>query len=210
MLAGASVTREARAAADQAVGGRLSGGYEAVMPESSETEPVEKLTKAGAKAELKGLAEAIRLADAAYYQEDTPTLTDTQYDKLRQRLLPIEARFPDLKQADSPSDAVGVALTSGFKTVSHLKPMLSLDNIFRMRTSFRYTVQLRIATTVLPRPADRVSARHSRPWPRGAAHRPLAVTARRRRWTTPLPLPRRPIDHSEHHKILSSACPATN
>ncbi|MEQ1782992.1 MAG: NAD-dependent DNA ligase LigA [Hyphomonadaceae bacterium] len=100
------------------------------MADTSETKPVEKLTKAAAKAELKKLAESIRAADAAYYQEDAPTLSDADYDKLRQRLLAIEAQFPELKQADSPSDAVGVAVASGFGKVTHLKPMLSLDNLF--------------------------------------------------------------------------------
>ena len=100
------------------------------MPDLSEPKPVEKLTKAAARAELKKLAEAIRAADAAYYQDDAPSLTDADYDGLRQRLLAIEARFPELKQADSPSDAVGVAVASGFGKVTHLKPMLSLDNLF--------------------------------------------------------------------------------
>ncbi len=97
---------------------------------TSDHKPVEKLTKAAAKAELKSLAEAIRAADAAYYQDDAPALTDGDYDKMRQRLLAIEARFSELKQADSPSDTVGVAVASGFGKVTHLKPMLSLDNLF--------------------------------------------------------------------------------
>lgn len=97
---------------------------------TSESKPVEKLTKAVAKTELKSLAAAIRAADAAYYQDDAPTLTDADYDKLRQRLLAIEAHFPELKQADSPSDAVGVEIASGFGKVTHLRPMLSLDNLF--------------------------------------------------------------------------------
>jgi DNA ligase (NAD+) len=92
--------------------------------------PVDKLTKAAASAELKRLAEAIRTADAAYYQDDAPAMDDAAYDALRQRLTAIEARFPELKLADSPSDAVGAAPVGGFGKVTHLKPMLSLDNLF--------------------------------------------------------------------------------
>ncbi len=44
------------------------------MPETSDT-PVSKLTQAAAKAELKKLGTAIRKADAAYYQDDSPDLT---------------------------------------------------------------------------------------------------------------------------------------
>src|SRR6185312_6478473 len=76
------------------------------------------------------LAEAIRAADVTYYQKDAPHLSDAEYDKLRLRLNEIEARFPDLKTAESPTQTVGAALTSGFGRVEHLKPMLSLDNLF--------------------------------------------------------------------------------
>ncbi len=102
----------------------------ASQSKSSGPKPVEELTKAAAKTELKKLAEAIRVADAAYYQDDAPSLSDAEYDALRQRLLAIEEKFPELKQGDSPSDTVGVAPGGAFGTVQHLKPMLSLDNIF--------------------------------------------------------------------------------
>ena len=131
------------------------------MPNAPDAKPVEKLTKAAAKAELKKLAERIRAADAAYYQEDAPTLTDADYDKLRQRLLAIEAHFPELKQADSPSDAVGVAVASVFGKVTHLKPMLSLDNLFadaevgefidRVRRFLNLTADEEVALTAEPK-----------------------------------------------------------
>jgi DNA ligase (NAD+) len=100
------------------------------MPKSSAETPVDKLTKIAAKAELKKLGQAIGAADAAYYQDDAPELTDADYDALRNRLNAIEEQFPDLKQVDSPSQKVGVAPTGGFGKITHLKPMLSLDNLF--------------------------------------------------------------------------------
>lgn len=133
----------------------------ASQTKSSGPKPVEDLTKAAAKTELKKLAEAIRVADAAYYQDDAPTLTDAAYDALRQRLLAIEAKFPELKQGDSPSDAVGVAPTGAFRTVEHLKPMLSLDNIFedgdisdflgRVRRFLNLGVDEEVAVTAEPK-----------------------------------------------------------
>ncbi|MBI1358736.1 MAG: NAD-dependent DNA ligase LigA [Alphaproteobacteria bacterium] len=92
--------------------------------------PVSKLKKAEAKAEWSRLVEAIRAADQAYYQSDAPHMSDADYDGLRLRLIEIETRFPDLKSADSPTQTVGAAPVSGFGKVEHLKPMLSLDNIF--------------------------------------------------------------------------------
>jgi len=96
----------------------------------SEAIPVETLTPEEAAAELARLAALIAEADAAYYQEDAPVLTDAEYDAARQRNLAIEARFPDLKREDSPSDRVGAAAQDGFAKAAHAAPMLSLDNAF--------------------------------------------------------------------------------
>lgn len=123
--------------------------------------PVDKLTKAAATAELKRLAEDIRAADAAYYQDDAPAMSDADYDALRQRLSAIEVRFPELKQADSPSEAVGAAPVGGFGKVTHLKPMLSLDNLFadeevsefiaRVRRFLNLKAEEEIAVTAEPK-----------------------------------------------------------
>ena len=90
----------------------------------------EDLTEAQAKAELMRLALEIGANDRRYYQEDAPSLTDAQYDRLRERNKAIEARFPKLVRADSPSKRVGAAPARGFAKVRHAVPMLSLDNAF--------------------------------------------------------------------------------
>lgn len=91
---------------------------------------VEALTEVQARKELARLATEIRLADAAYYADDDPHLTDAAYDALRRRNLAIEAAFPHLKRSDSPSDSVGVTVKDGFGKIEHGVPMLSLDNAF--------------------------------------------------------------------------------
>ncbi|MGE4528066.1 MAG: NAD-dependent DNA ligase LigA [Rhodospirillaceae bacterium] len=92
--------------------------------------PVEALSPLEAAAELARLAKLIAAADAAYYQKDAPDLTDADYDALRRRNAEIEARFPELARADSPSRRVGAAPAEGFRKVRHAVPMLSLDNAF--------------------------------------------------------------------------------
>ncbi|MEM1087738.1 MAG: NAD-dependent DNA ligase LigA, partial [Pseudomonadota bacterium] len=92
--------------------------------------PVDELDEADARRELARLATEIKLADAAYYGDDDPHLSDGEYDALRQRNLAIEARFPALKRKDSPSDRVGVRASEGFGKITHGEPMLSLDNAF--------------------------------------------------------------------------------
>ena len=102
-----------------------------------------KLTEAQAKAELKRLATEIATHDKRYYQEDAPTVTDAEYDALRQRNAVIETRFPDLVRADSPSKKVGAAPTGKFKKVRHALPMLSLDNAFAEQDVVDFVMRIR-------------------------------------------------------------------
>jgi len=96
----------------------------------SSTIPVERLTAGQAKAELKRLAAEISGHDKRYYQEDRPTVSDAAYDALRRRNEEIEARFPDLVRADSPSRRIGAPPAQKFAKLRHAVPMLSLGNAF--------------------------------------------------------------------------------
>jgi DNA ligase (NAD+) len=91
---------------------------------------VDELSQRAAAAELERLAAEIAKHDRAYYQEDAPTISDAEYDALRQRNAAIEARFPELIRADSPSKRLGAAPSEKFEKVRHRVPMLSLDNAF--------------------------------------------------------------------------------
>jgi DNA ligase (NAD+) len=99
------------------------------MSDSSKT-PVDKLTEAQARVELKRLATEIAAHDKRYYQEDAPTVSDAEYDALRRRNDEIEAQFPGLVRADSPSRRVGAQPAQKFAKVRHRVPMLSLGNAF--------------------------------------------------------------------------------
>lgn len=90
----------------------------------------DKLTKAQAMSELERLAGEIAEHDKRYYQEDAPSVSDADYDALRQRNEAIEARFPDLVRPDSPTGRVGAAPSEKFEKVRHAVPMLSLGNAF--------------------------------------------------------------------------------
>jgi len=91
---------------------------------------VEKLTKAQAKVEHMRLALELEGHDKRYYQDDAPSVTDAEYDALRQRFNAIEKRFPEFVSSDSPSQKVGAAPSGRFKKVRHAVSMLSLDNAF--------------------------------------------------------------------------------
>ena len=95
---------------------------------SDDATPPEALTRDAAERELERLAQEIRRHDELYYTQSAPELSDAAYDALRRRNEAIEARFPDLKRADSPSDRVGAPPASSFAKVRHSRPMLSLGN----------------------------------------------------------------------------------
>jgi DNA ligase (NAD+) len=88
------------------------------------------LSEAEARERLAELTGQLAEANRAYYQEDAPTLDDAEYDALKRELAALEARFPDLKQPDSPTEQVGAAPSEGFSKITHAERMLSLANAF--------------------------------------------------------------------------------
>ena len=95
---------------------------------SDDITPPEALTRDAAGRELERLAREIGRHDELYYTHSAPELSDAEYDAMRRRNEAIEACFPDLKRADSPSERVGALPASTFAKVRHSRPMLSLGN----------------------------------------------------------------------------------
>jgi DNA ligase (NAD+) len=91
---------------------------------------VSKLTMEQAKAELAQLADVLNTANRMYHTDDAPDISDAQYDRLKQRNADIEAAFPQLKRADSPSEQVGAPVSETFSKITHAVRMLSLGNAF--------------------------------------------------------------------------------
>ena len=91
---------------------------------------ISALTQVEARAELAELAQKLSVANAAYHTDDAPVMTDAEFDALRRRNEAIEAAFPDLKRADSPTEKVGAPAAEGFSKITHQVPMLSLSNAF--------------------------------------------------------------------------------
>lgn len=76
------------------------------------------------------MAAILMRANTEYHRDDAPTLSDADYDALKQRNAAIESLFPALKRADSPSEKVGGAIADGFGKIRHDVRMLSLGNAF--------------------------------------------------------------------------------
>lgn len=65
-----------------------------------------------------------------YYAEDDPAISDAEYDRLFHELLDLEARYPALRDAASPTLRVGGTVLDGLETRNHRLRMYSLDNVF--------------------------------------------------------------------------------
>src|SRR5215210_1211667 len=90
----------------------------------------DRLSEAEAKDRLAWLATEIARHDKLYHDEDAPEVSDAEYDTLVRENRELEAQYPHLVRADSPSKRLGAAPTSALAKVAHARPMLSLDNAF--------------------------------------------------------------------------------
>jgi DNA ligase (NAD+) len=88
------------------------------------------LKKKAPDAEITALREEIRGHDRRYYLDDSPTISDTEYDALLARLKALEKAHPEFDAPDSPTKRVAGAVASLFKPVKHAVAMLSLDNAY--------------------------------------------------------------------------------
>ena len=87
------------------------------------------MTEAEAANELMRLARQIAHHDHLYHTLDTPEIDDAAYDALVRRNAEIEAQFPHLVRADSPSRKVGHDISgTPLSKVRHDVRMMSLDN----------------------------------------------------------------------------------
>lgn len=81
----------------------------------------------------KRIAELIALIERysrEYYEQDAPTISDAEYDQLFRELQALEVENPQCARRDSPTQRVGGKPAEGFAPVTHVIPMLSLDNAF--------------------------------------------------------------------------------
>ncbi len=105
--------------------------------------PVAALTPLEAADELERLAVEIARHDEAYHRDDAPVISDADYDALRRRNDEIEAAFPDLVLANSPSKRVGAAPSEKFSKVRHAVSMLSLGNAFADEDVHEFVARIR-------------------------------------------------------------------
>ena len=102
------------------------------------------LTEAEAANELMRLARQIAKHDRLYHAEDSPEISDAEYDALVRRNAELEAAFPHLVRPDSPSRKVGHEIAaSPLSKVRHEVRMMSLDNAFSAEEVAEWAARVR-------------------------------------------------------------------
>jgi len=105
----------------------------------------QKITRAAAQArqEIARLRVELEHHNRLYYQEAAPEITDTEFDALDRRLQDLEARFPELRDADSPTAKVGADSDTRFTNAPHSRPMLSLANSYELAEVSAFDARVR-------------------------------------------------------------------
>ncbi len=96
--------------------------------------------------QLPVLRKLLRYHEWKYYAKDDPVISDYDYDRLYKILERLEAAHPELITPDSPTQRVGSDLSSDFQTVTHLSPMLSLENSYNAEDLNDFEKQVRKLT----------------------------------------------------------------
>lgn len=92
-----------------------------------------QMSEAEAANRLMRLAREIARHDKLYHDRDEPEISDADYDALVRENRELEAQYPQLVRADSPSKRLGAAPSSALAKVPHSRPMLSLENAFSVQ-----------------------------------------------------------------------------
>lgn len=88
------------------------------------------MTHSEAAIEIARMVGELNRHNYLYYVKAEPQISDYEFDMLLEKLIALEKQYPDLMQADSPSQRVGGAITQQFESVQHNYPMLSLANSY--------------------------------------------------------------------------------
>lgn len=93
--------------------------------------PIEQ-TGVTVEQEIKALREELAEQNYKYYVLSAPTMSDREFDEKMHRLQELEAKHPELYDANSPTQKVGsdISKIDSFPRIRHRYPMLSLANTY--------------------------------------------------------------------------------
>ncbi|MFA6829578.1 MAG: NAD-dependent DNA ligase LigA, partial [Bacilli bacterium] len=95
---------------------------------------------------VRELTELLNRYNREYYVNDSPSVSDFEYDSLMEELIRLENKRPDLKDRLSPTSRVGGGIIKGFKEVHHKKYMLSIGDVFNEEELYAFDETIRKLT----------------------------------------------------------------
>lgn len=90
------------------------------------------------KKRIKDLSNLLNQYRKDYYTNDSPQVSDSDYDKLYRELVALEEKFPEYIQKDSPTQAVGGLILEGFEKYQHPYPLYSLQDAFSLEELYAF------------------------------------------------------------------------
>lgn len=91
-----------------------------------------------AKSRIEELRKEIEYHNNRYYNEDSPEISDYEYDKLTIELRKLEEEYPELSTEDSPTKKVGGTVKRELRKVEHDVPVISLQDVFKKEEVYDY------------------------------------------------------------------------
>ncbi|NPV82509.1 MAG: NAD-dependent DNA ligase LigA [Candidatus Aminicenantes bacterium] len=89
-----------------------------------------KLSREEARKRIAELRRQIVYHEKKYYVDNDPQISDYEFDQLVAELRRLEEAYPEFLTPDSPTQRVGEKPVEGFPTITHRRPMLSIDNCY--------------------------------------------------------------------------------
>ncbi|MDB5037956.1 MAG: ligase LigA [Bacteriovoracaceae bacterium] len=110
---------------------------------TSKTKDSDPLEQRTAQKRILELRRLLKIYNREYFEEDSPTVSDSEYDRLKLELIELEKKYPELDTPDSPSHLVGSKVRADFAKVEHSKLMLSLENAFNEEDILNFEKRIR-------------------------------------------------------------------
>ena len=101
------------------------------------------MDKQKAKQRIEELRGIIEYHNKRYYDDDSPEISDFEYDMLNNELKNLEKQFPEFITADSNTQKVGGHVKEGFKEVVHEVPLQSLQDVFSIEELMEFDARVR-------------------------------------------------------------------
>lgn len=100
------------------------------------------MKKEDAKKRIEELRDLVEYHAKRYYDEDSPEISDFEYDMLMLELRNLEKEFPEFQSKESLTQKVGGHVKKGFQEVEHEVPLQSLQDIFNFEELIEFDTRI--------------------------------------------------------------------